>query len=436
MNRVPNRFDIEIEGDLLIKVLKGNIIYTREKEAFDVHEDSYLVIEDKRVVAIYKVLPEIYKVSSDQVEIIDYSDAIIIPSLIDLHVHAPQFMQRGLGLNLQLIDWLNQYTFIFEQRFEDIDYAQKVYSQFAETLYENGTLRSVIYGTIHNKSNDVLIQELKNRGLSAYVGKVNMDQNAPEALLQTSDLSIKETREFILKHQEDAFVKPIITPRFAPSCSSKLLRALGNLSKEMKVPIQSHLSENLQEVEWVKQLFPNSENYTSVYKDHGLYSQEKTFMAHAIYLNDQEIQMVKNNHIILVHCPYSNLNLMSGIMPLTRYLDQGLQVGMGSDVGAGHIMGMNHTICSAIQCSKMLHIFNQTSRILSEAEAFYLTTKANGSFFGKVGSFEPDYLFDALVIKDSNPLLSDLTPLEQLQRFLYCGGSESIVMRYLEGKVI
>jgi guanine deaminase len=157
-------------------------------------------------------------------------------------------------------------------------------------------------------------------------------------------------------------------------------------------------------------------------------------MAHSIYLEEEEIALAKDRSIYLVHCPNSNLNLTSGIMPLTDFLDKGLQVGLGSDVGGGHEIGMSKTISAAIQCSKMRHVMNNEERILLESEAFYLATVVNGSFFGQVGSFEPGYSFDALVIKDADPLMETLTPLEQLQRYLYCGGPESIIDRYLEGR--
>lgn len=415
-----------------IKILKGHIIYTKEKDSFEVLEDSYIVVENKTVVGIFKVLPASY----EGIDIIDYGNAIIIPSFIDLHIHAPQYVQMGIGLNLELIDWLNEYTFKFEDRFKDVDYAKKIYFHFADALYQNGSLRSCIFATIHNESTDVLVEELKRKKLGAYVGKVNMNQNAPKTLIQTTECSIRETKNFIKKHENNDLVKPIITPRFAPSCTSDLLKGLGELSMRKQIPIQTHLAETKREVEWVKSLFPESPNYSSVYKSHQLYGREKSIMAHAIYLEEEEREMAKHDNIYLVHCPISNMNLSSGIMPLTQFLDQGLKVGLGSDVGAGHKIGMQHTITSAIQCSKIRHVLNKEERILNESEAFYLATKQNGSFFGKVGSFEEGYLFDALVIKDNHLLMNDLSPLEQLQRFLYCGGSESIIDRYLEGEQI
>jgi guanine deaminase len=415
-----------------LKIIKGHIIYTKEKTQFEVLKDSFIVVNNKKVVDIYNKLPDMYI----DVPIIDYGDSIIIPSFIDLHIHAPQYMQMGIGLDLELIDWLNKYTFRNEEKFSDIDYARQVYPHFVKALYDNGTLRSCIFATIHNDSTYVLIEELKQRGLSAYVGKVNMNKNAPDKLIQTTDCSIRETREFIESNSFSQLIKPIITPRFAPSCSSELLKKLGEISCEHNIPVQTHLSENKKEVEWVESLFPKNPNYSDVYREYNLYGREKTLMAHSIYLSEAEIEMAKQDNIFLVHCPNSNMNLTSGIMPLTNFLDKGIKVGLGSDVGAGHKIGMQHTITSAIQCSKINHIINEKERLLSESEAFYLATKLNGSFFGKVGSFEKDYYFDALVINSGDKLINDLTPLERLQKFLYCGDSSNIIDRYLEGQLL
>lgn len=412
-----------------IQVLKGHIIYTKKKDAFEVHENSYIVIKEGTVIGIHDTLPEVYR----YVPVMDYGNALIIPSFIDLHIHAPQYMQMGVGLNLGLIDWLNQYTFKNEAKFEDVAYAKMVYPRFVDALYQNGTLRSCIFATIHKESTRELVKALENKRLSAYVGKVNMNQNAPDELLETTEESIRETTGFIEAIGDSEYVKPIITPRFAPSCTSDLMDQLGQLSHDRSIPIQTHLAETKREIDWVMSLFPDSKNYSHVYKDHQLYGDQKSLMAHTIYLSDDELEMAKNDNIFLVHCPNSNLNLTSGIMPVTTCIDRGIQVGMGSDVGAGHKIGMHHTITSAIQCSKMRHVLNPEERILKESEAFYLATKMNGRFFGKVGSFEEGYLFDALIVKDPDDLIEELTPLERLQRFLYCGGPDSIIGRYLEG---
>lgn len=418
-----------------LKAIKGHIIYTKVKDSFEIHENSYIVIDDKKIVGIYNELPDIYK----DVAIIDYGyNSIIIPSFIDLHIHAPQYLQMGIGLDLELIEWLDQYTFKYEALFSDVNYAKKLYPRFVDALYREGTLRSCIFATIHNESNNVLIDELKKKKLSAYVGKVNMNQNAPDNLLQSTECSIEETKRFIEgSNNTGDSIKPIITPRFAPCCTSELLEELGELSIEKQLPVQTHLSENKKEVEWVKSLFPNNKNYSDVYKRHQLYGNQKTILAHSIYLTNEEVEMAsKEKNVYLVHCPSSNSNLSSGIMPVTYYLDKGIKVGLGTDVGAGNKLSMADVITNAIQYSKIRHVYNEEERVLSLPESFFLATKMNGSFFGKVGSFEKDYYFDALVIRDPDPLTSCLSPLERLQRFLYCGSSNSIVERYLEGEII
>jgi guanine deaminase len=207
-------------------VLKGNIIYTKERSRFEVFEHSYIVIDEGCVEGIYEALPQEWAF----LEVKDYGKAIIIPSLIDLHIHAPQYMQIGLGLNLELIDWLDQYTFMLESRFADVNYGKKVYPHFVESLYQHGTLRACIFATIHDESTRVLVEALEDRGLSAFVGKVNMDRNAPPSLMQAAEQSLRETREFIEDHINGKLVKPIITPRFAPSCSEALMNGLGFLS--------------------------------------------------------------------------------------------------------------------------------------------------------------------------------------------------------------
>lgn len=417
----------------MLMVLKGNIIHTPEPESYVVYENSYIVIDDKCVKGIFREMPE----GLDPDAVIDYENALIIPSFIDLHIHAPQFMQRGIGMHLQLIDWLHQYTFIQESHFEEMAHAQNVYPSFVDSLYDHGTLRSSIFGTIHDESNRYLIELIKSKGLGAYVGKVNMNQNAPESLTQSTEVSLNETERFIQAYKDEPLVKPIITPRFAPSCTRRLMQGLGQLSEKYHVPVQSHLSENKDEIAWVKELFPEAKDYTDVYDQCGLLGKEKTLMAHGIYLNDDELTRFSNKNNFLVHCPISNMNIASGIMPVTKYLDRGLQVGLGSDVGGGHEMGMNKSIVAAIQCANILYAFDHENRRLIESEAVYLATKMNGKFFGgNVGSFEEGYLFDALIIHNQDPLLQKATPLEKFQNFLYCGVTEHIVARYIEGKAL
>ncbi|MBN1501206.1 MAG: amidohydrolase family protein [Spirochaetes bacterium] len=415
-----------------IKIIKGNFIDTADKDSFRINNSSYLIVDGELISGICKSLPEQYK----SIQIIDYDDSLIIPSFTDLHIHAPQILQRGLGMDMELIDWLNICTFQSERKFENIKYAEEVYSYFTEMLYNFGTLRSCIFGTVHQAANEILAKQLIKNGLYAFVGNVNMDRNSPAYLTEKLHDSLLQTRNFILKYRDNERVKPIITPRFAPSCSHELLIGLGRLAEKYKVPVQSHLSENTSEVQWVKELYPEYRNYSEVYRKHGLFGQTKTLMAHGIYLEPEEIELALNSDVILVHCPDSNLNLSSGIMNVTKYLDLGLKIGLGSDVGAGHSLGMNQVIVRSIQSSKIKHAMDKNCRVLKHSEAFFMATKGNGSFFGNTGNFDKGNFFDALVITDNSPLSGKPEPLDSLYRFLYYGDDRNISVRYLKGNRI
>jgi len=207
-----------------------------------------------------------------------------------------------------------------------------------------------------------------------------MDRNCPDFLCEATDASLQATEELIIKYGNHSLVKPILTPRFAPTSSEKLLDALGRLAKEYNLPVQSHLSENRSEVEWVKDIFPSYPTYSDVYLDFGLFGQTPTLMAHGIYLTDRELGLIKDNDVMLVHCPDSNINLASGIMPVRKFLDSGIRIGLGSDVGAGHTLAISQAIIRAIQLSKILKVFDPQLRPLTIAEAFPWKNNCKNSF--------------------------------------------------------
>lgn len=410
-------------------ILKGNIIFTKIPDRFEVYKNSYIISINGKVEGIYSILPEKYT----NYTVKDYGNRLIIPGFVDLHLHASQFLQCGMGMTKQLLDWLNDYTFDLERQFQDIEFAKKAYTLFADKLIANGTTRACIFASSSTKGTEILFEILKTKGIGAYVGKVNMDRNAPDFIIETTEESITGTKYLIEKYKDEKLVKPIITPRFAPTSTNQLLNKLSKLAKAYNLPVQSHLSENIDEINWVQQLFPNSKKYSYVYDKNHLFGQLPTVMAHAIYLDEDEINMIKRNKVTLAHCPDSNVNLRSGIMPLRKYLNMGLQIGLGSDIGGGHKIALNEAIVRAIQLSKLLNMDKPEYKPLSVSEGFYLGTKGGGQFFGKIGSFEKGYCFDALVIEDDT-LIADRYNLEdRLERFLYIGDDRNICARYVEG---
>ncbi|AGK96052.1 guanine deaminase [Clostridium pasteurianum] len=418
-----------------IYAVKGNIIFTPSFGKYNIFKNSYIIIEDKYVKGIYEKLPTIYK----DILVKDYGTSLIIPGFVDLHLHAPQFANLGLGLDKELMPWLETYTFPEEKKYSDLAYAKRVYSYLIKELWKLGTTRSVIFATLHKEASKMLMDMFNQSGLSAYVGKVNMDRNSPDFLVETTEQSLKDTEEILIEYSDKYdLVKPIITPRFVPTCTTKLMNGLGKLAVKYNAKVQSHLCENKDEISFVKQLHPNSKNYARVYDEAGLLGQLPTCMAHCVLLDQDEIDLMAKRQVFAVHCPNSNSNLSSGMAPIRGLIDRGIPVGLGSDISGGHSLSMLNTIVSAAQVSNLNYAIKRRSeKSLTTSELFYLATKGGGKFFGKVGSFEKDYEFDALVIDDSTlPIVKPLSLEERLQKFIYTGDDRNIKVRYVAGNEV
>lgn len=417
------------------EAVKGNIIYTKDFGKYEVLKKGYIVYSNGLVDGVYKELPEKYK----ELNVKDYGDKLIIPGFVDIHLHGPQFPNLGLGLDKELMPWLETYTFPEERKYGDKDYAEKVYRRLVLELWKNGTTRSCIFASIHSRTTKLLMDIIAEAGLGAYVGKVNMDRNCPDFLREESNISLRETED-LLKEYGSKYerVKPIITPRFVPTCSFKLLSELGKLAEKYKAPVQSHLSENKGEIEYVKELHPEFKNYAAIYEAAGLLGNTPTIMAHCVLLEEEEEELLAAKGVYIAHSPNSNSNLASGIAPIRRLLKKGIPIGLASDISGGHSLSMGSVIVEGAQASNLKWLeSDKTETPLSTAELFYLATKGSGSFFGKVGSFEKGYDFDALVIDDSEiNNLKKMEVEERLQKFIYTGSSEEIILRYVAGKEI
>lgn len=415
--------------------VKGNIVYAREFGKLEILEKGYIIVEGKLVKGTYSCLPDKYS----NIRVADYGDNIVIPGFVDIHVHAPQYANLGLGLDKELMPWLETYTFPEESKFYDMGYAKRVYSAFVRDLWRFGTTRACVFATIHKNTTKLLMDLFAEAGLGAYVGKVNMNRNSPESLTETKEASLNDTEEIIKDYgNKYDLVKPIITPRFVPSCSMELMKELGKLAKKYNVPVQSHLCENTGEISFVKELHPDCKNYASVYDCAGLFGDVPTIMAHCVLVNEEEIALMSEKQVFVAHSPNSNGNLASGIAPIRRLITRGIPVGLATDVGAGHTLSIQNVIVDSAQASNFKWL--QTNRVdkpLNTCELFYLATKGGGKFFGRVGSFEEGYEFDALVVDDSSlTIFRDLSLEERLQKFIYTGDDRNIKVRYVAGKEI
>ena len=425
-------------------VLKGNICYSESKNELITRENAYVVCVGGKSKGVFSELPQQYAV----LPLKDYGDCLIVPGMIDLHIHAPQYAFRGMCMDLELMDWLNRYTFPEEAKYMELEYAERAYAIFVNALKASATTRAVVFATRHRPATELLMKLMEESGLASYVGKVNMDREAAEVLVEESAAaSASETVQWIEAVKEKyTNTKPILTPRFIPCCSDTLMEHLRQIQMAYGLPVQSHLSESPGEIDFVHFLRPDNAFYGEAYNDYDLFGKNKdnqtdvkTVMAHCVWSTDEEIDLMRKNGVFVAHCPASNMNLSSGIAPIRKYLDLGMNIGLGTDVAGGHSDSIFRAITDAIQVSKMYWRYvDQTMKPITFPEAFYMATLGGGAFFGAVGSFAEGYAFDAVVLDDTalvHP--QELSVSERLERAVYLGlDTHGIRAKYVNGEKI
>ena len=288
-------------------------------------------------------------------------------------------------------------------------------------MSKSAITRASIFATLHTDITLLLMDLLEQKKIYAFVGKVGMDRNSLDYYIEKNGKD--ETKRFLeeCKKKNYTYVKPIITPRFTVACTDDYMKYMGELAKEYQIPVQSHLSENLDEIELVKNI-TGTDFYAESYDRYGLFGNEtKTIMAHSVFSPDKEVNLIKKNGVYIAHCPTSNSNLASGICPAARYLREGINIGLGSDVSGGHTLDLFEVMRHAIQVSKLNYRYlHPEQKPLTLSETFFMATNKGGSFFGKVGTFEKDYEFDAIVLDES--LINNIgeyNEKERLEKFIY-----------------
>lgn len=417
--------------------LRGTLLYSSSPDTIEILDDGWLLCRDGKAAGVFREKPARF----ENLEVFDYTGKLIIPGMTDLHVHAPQFSFRGLGMDLELLDWLNTYTFPEESKYEDLAYAEAAYESFVTRLLHSTTTRACIFATLHLPATLLLMQKLEDAGLSTFVGKVNMNRNCPAYLREIStNQAIRDTESWILQSSERfRLTKPIITPRFIPSCTDDLMYALSRLRAKYDLPVQSHLSENLGEIAWVKELCPRAKFYGEAYEQFGMFGGSyPCIMAHCVHSNDAEQELMMKNGVFIAHSPESNMNLASGVAPVGQFIDRGLHVGLASDVAGGSSESLLKAMMHAIQASKLRwRLLDQSVKPLSFERAFYLATMGGGEFFGKVGSFLDGYALDAVVLDDGNlEHPQPLSPRARLERMVYLADERNIAAKFVSGRKI
>ena len=391
----------------------------------------------------------------------------ILPGLVDLHAHLPQY-EAVAADGLELLPWLERHIFPAEERFSDVAHASATARRYLKDALSLGTTTAVLYATIHAEATDAIFREAESCGIRAVIGKTMMDRHAPETLREDTETSLRESEELCRAwHGRDGGrLRYAFTPRFAPSCSRELMLGAGRLAQTYDAFIQTHLAENLQELAWVRELFPEAESYTDVYRRFGLLS-TRALLGHGIHLAPSERRIIRDLGCSLVHCPSSNAFLQSGTMPLQKWLGEGLSVGLGTDVGAGPSLSMFHEMGEACTASKLKraaqHVqsarLNQVGGLtedqklrvaealdldplptLDAAGAFHLATRGGAKALGlgdRLGALEPGFEADFLVVdvRLSDPFgRASADPAHVLARLIYRSDPRMVQAAYVRGR--
>jgi len=413
-------------------------------------EDGILVVKGEKVLekTKYESLDNLlskYKIEADSVISLSESQ-FLMPGLIDTHIHAPQFPNAGLALDLTLLDWLQRYTFPTEEKMSDLARAEEVYARCVRSTLDSGTTTASYFGTIHLEACILLAKICKSLGQRALIGKVNMDRNSPPTYCEDTEESLRSTNTFIeaIRKIESQLIKPIITPRFVPSCSRDLMMELGKMAKNYDLNVQTHLSENLSEVQWVSQLEPDCQNYTDVYKKCNLLG-PKTMLAHCCHLSEPEIKILATSGSGVAHCPNSNFSLKSGVCDVKRLWESGVKVGLGTDVAGGFSPSILNTMRMAVMASNTLTFSQGRSGFapLGFSDALYLATRGGAGLLDMeddLGALEPGMQADMILVDmdahNNTRLFGTESTEDIVSKFVFLADDRNISKVWVAGKCV
>ena len=400
-------------------------------------EDGLLIVQDGKIVYSGS-WEDGQQHLSDSVRVHDYRNKLIIPGFIDTHIHYPQMEMVG-AYGEQLIEWLNTYTFPTERKYANRHYASEMAGHFVKELLGNGITTSMVFGTVHPQACDALFTEASHYNMRMIAGKVMMDRNAPEDLLDTPQSSYDDSKALIEKWHGNGRMQYAITPRFAPTSTREQLEVAMALRTEFPdCYMQTHLSENRNEVEWVKELFPERKGYLDVY-DHYRLTGDKSVFAHCIHLTDDEFRLLGETGSTISFCPTSNLYLGSGLFKLRQAQRDNVKVGVATDVGAGTTFSMMRTLGEAYKVMQL------QQEKLSAFESFYLATLGSAhslSLDHCIGNLEAGKEADFLVIDPVATQLQQLrwdnseTLSEKLFMLMTLGDDRNIYHTYVDGRLV
>ena len=412
---------------------------TRGYKFVSIKDASLLTDDDGRIIKIGAASELSSTVLQNQHKVINHGEAIIIPGFVDSHLHCPQLDVIGSGGHA-LLDWLNQYVFPAESAFSSREIARRGAQRLSRELRKNGVTTAAVFSSVHGSAADELFSEFDQSGLRLISGKTSMDCGAPPELLQAAESDLAEQESLIAKwHGRSNRIFYAITPRFALTCSPRMLRLLGDLrEKHPTCMVQTHISENKHEVTEVLRHWKDHLDYLAVYEDYGLIG-ENTLLAHGIYLSDSELSRIAKSKATVVHCPTSNSFLGSGLFSIRRALDFGVRVSFASDIGGGTSLSPWQTMLESYKVQALQGHF------VSATELFYRSTLAGAEALGLAsmcGSLEVGKFADFVVLNPkANQLLAerlDVTPNpeDRLFAMMAFGDDRIVASTYVGGSTV
>lgn len=405
-------------------------------ETYEYFADGMLIIENGKVVAVGEA-SKLLKELPDGVEPVDHGKRIIMPGFVDTHAHSPQTTAIA-AYGEQLLEWLNDYIFPSEAKFSDPVFARTGAAFFLDELLRNGTTTAAIYSSSHKEATDILFQEAEARSMRIIAGKTLMDRNAPKELQDTPESAYEDSKALIEKWHGRGRLSYAISPRFAPTSTKKELEVAKRLMDEYpNMYMQTHLAENLKEVELVRSLFPESKDYLDVYDQYGLLGKRSIF-GHCVHLSDREFLRIAETGSVTSWCPTSNFFLGSGIFDYARAKNLNAMVTLATDLGAGTSFSMLATLNEAYKGSAI-----RAETKLSSFDAFYLITLGASrslSLEHAIGNFSQGKEADFVVLDpECTPLMSyrmDYTKnlADQLFVLMMLGDDRTVAKTYIAGK--
>ncbi len=421
-------------------VYRANILHFLDdpdihgEDAYQFFEDGALVVEEGVVVAVGNI-DDIERILPENINTIDYRGYLIIPGFIDTHIHYPQ-VEVMASYGAQLLDWLNNYTFPAERQFEDKTYASNMAEFFLDQLLRSGTTSALVFGTVHKQSVDAFFEASERRNTRMICGKVMMDRNAPDYVCDTPQTSYDDSRALIERWHGNGRQLYAVTPRFAITSTQAQLEQAGRLVREFPdVYMQTHISENKDEVALVKTLFPDSKDYLDVYDQHGLVGKRSVF-AHGIHLNERELARFSETGASVSFCPTSNLFLGSGLLDIDTLEKEQVAYSIATDVGGGTSFSMLTTLHEAYKVAQL------GGHKLSPLKSLYLATLGNAKTIqldDTIGSFRTGNEADFVVLDfNSTPIMSlkqskCKTLAEKIFAMIILGDDRAVKATYIAG---